>query len=1110
MNKDLSILPNELLLTRLSLLLESLNDLYSSNSMVTESQIVNNYYDSISLFVESLNSSVLNSLYKFKSGFPADPVEYNVFTDAIQMDLSILFSEIGSLSTLVSSNFNSITSKYNQIVSNNKQISNKIGDFLLYSDPSLGAGFFFGDSFETTNNLDIGSPLVDGEECFHSLEEGRIFLPLDGEPTRLSFDSIVINSNSNGHLGSNYQLDVTGHNQIETIGDGQADTWIEYEKVGTLESSSLVLDITIKLKEISILNYININPINFGTATPVKINFIETSRDGKEFLSIKDELPIKDFLSEDVDNVFNLGASTSSFSGQGCYSFLARKAQYIHIQFEQTTPYVIDTNSGERLRYAIGIKDINIYSRKFKSSGSIVSKEFSATEEIKKVSLLASENPLEASVLADIEHYISHNNGGIWTQIQPQNRDNTTIEEVVNYNNSDKDSINTESTVSALLHKIYMSRDKEAFEGNVIIKEKKLNGLDIINSSPNSEREIFLTKKPIENTVSLVVPFLGSFSCPRDRGGSAVAGESTPIELDTLDFSIDVSDSSTIKYKLPFTSIDNLEEKIRVFVNGSQIEYLPKLQAAFSSPTPTSYETIDENSKVYFLNQGGKELQFGYTDINGTQRGFIPTAGSKIQVCLDGDNPSLEFIDNKYILNLSMPSDGIKDKCMLYQLSSLDDSDFVQVEVNVPANQKIFKIKDLNTLESLITYKSGRDYFELKEYTLNGSLITSNKQYTDKVEFTSGLLDVTGWEGLSTNKYTFDSSAGILYLSVPVPSDRKVVLSCYKANLEKIESDSFSFYYDSSHKIDTSKIEIDPKSIKSKVKIYSFDNSEEVTNINLTPNNTIGYSWTNEKIVKGTVSPSKSLLNGISLTEIEYIDGATEFFDVNKVEEESIVFTESSIETNIWEYNISELSDSHILIGSPSFGVYRDTSTLSSPVCQFDISGQVASASLVPAGTNGTWAIEDNVLYLKLSTTPNNHYISYSFKNFDRGLNPDELYSVDYNNGVIYFPNALTNEGTIRYEVSSYSSFYNIAKKIDESFVENIDIENKKVKFTASYVMDLLKQDLINRSRPQVFVAHYRYNNVVSDSIADLEPYFSPICDNVSFRMVTKNLLEEL
>ena len=86
-NKHLSQAPSNLVKAKLKVLLESVNDMYRSRSMVTEADLSSAYHTALDTFFKSLDNSISNSTSPFKQGQPADPLQYNVFTNALGRDL---------------------------------------------------------------------------------------------------------------------------------------------------------------------------------------------------------------------------------------------------------------------------------------------------------------------------------------------------------------------------------------------------------------------------------------------------------------------------------------------------------------------------------------------------------------------------------------------------------------------------------------------------------------------------------------------------------------------------------------------------------------------------------------------------------------------------------------------------------------------------------------------------------------------------------------------------------------------------------------------------------------------------------------------------------------
>lgn len=1179
---------------RLSVLLENVNYLYASKKTVLEEDIVNAYHTSMDLFLKSLDGSICGAVAKILKGSPADPFHYNVFTSSINKDLEALFAEIGALDKLIVATFNSIIAEREQVIQTSKRVSDKLGTYLLYADPTLGGGYFFGDSFNSPDNIEVGSTLLDTDECFLGQNEGVILLPLDGDPDKPKIKSYTINKPSNGTSGNNYEINVLGKNEIEAIGDGEPNTWYEYEKVTVYESDTpLVLDLTIALDEISVVNHINVNPINFGTPTPIKITTLETSKDGLEYLSVKDEVPIKDFVSEEEDNVFDLSPATAKYAGQGFYSFLPRKAQFVHIVLEQHTPYAITTVNGTRLRYAIGLRDINILGRKFKSEGSIISVPISIGEEARKIALWASENPVEVSTLSDITHAISEDDGATWRAIQPQRRSGFTTPEVIDYNTIAAGAIETNIPVETLRHKISMRRNKDAFSGNITLKEEKDTQVDVLNVPTGGDFSLTTTQRPIKETVRVIMPFYGSWSCPTSRYGISIAGSSTPMDLDFLEFNVDVPPVGTLRYQLPFRKIPDLPEHIRVFVNGEQIEYCGKTEDALGVTAGidsyTSYSEVDEDSKVYFLNKGGSEIQFGFTDSTGIQRGFLPPAGAKIQICLDGDNPRIELTDKGYVLLLTTSSDGFKENVNIISMNNLSESEAIDHAIELPAGRN--KIGVSNISPSSLSSTSGNrslsypsktgississstmaaaspsalnipqaklsnrvnnssdsgeeeldivaksvviegsegilppvfledsNTWEIVEYDLLTRLpLTSGQQFTSKQEYIDGRQELMTWTGSewekNENAYSFDASSGIVYMGSAPRTDRQTIFHCKRLEVTQVPPDKWEYYRTTVHgRMNTQKIVIDPAYVRTQTRVLAVDGTgTPISSISLIPSQSSEHSWFKQRLVKGTVILDQSLFGeSTKITEVQYVDGVSELSDVVQISNEPITFT--SLGGNRYSFQLGSISSSQTLVGQPGFAAIR---SITDPVSQDSLFTTYTTSTPSSPG-EWTYSISSGVctvtiyIHASIDPTTRTHTVSYKYSVVDPGVDMNGLYSIDYETATIHFAMPIELTGNIQYELSAYTAFYNIADVVNEGDIKNINEEGMKITLSTALGMKFLKMSTALKARPSFLKVVYDYYKRSSESLADLEPYFSPICKDVALKAVTVSTIEEL
>ena len=1158
----------QLIRDKLSILLDSVNREYNSGKMVTEIDMVSLYQSAINDFVNSVDSSITGNLQDFKMGFPADPIEYNLFNDSIRKDLEILFLQVGSLDKIISSSFNSIIASKNKVIKTSKRISNKLGDYLLYADPSLGAGYFFGDSFSTNDKIENNSDLLEKEECFISNNEGAVFLPLDGAPQKIDIKSIIINKKSNGSFGNITDTYVFNKDNILAVTDGEPNTWVEYERISSIEANDpLVLDITLTLKEESIINHIHINPFNFGTATPVKIKTIETSLEGKEFKSIKEEFTIKDYIPSEQEDIFELSSSVNKNSGQGFYSFFPRRAKFIHLVFEQYTPYPINNN----LRYAIGIRDINIYRRKFKTDGSIISIPFTANDEIRKVSMQAIDNPISKSILGGVSHYISNDDGGSWNELVSVSNSDLNIPEIINFNNISPNAIFSSTPVLSLRHKVSLNRNPDGFAEDAIIEQRKINKSELLPFSVNSN--LITEQKFIEDSVSVLLPFYGSYGCPRENKGSNVIDKSYIFDLNKVDFFINNTGIDTLRFTLPFENIENLTEKIRVFINDEQIQLVKKDKAYLDLNSDTTYPTVDEDSKVYYLNDNGKELQFGYIDSSGDRRGFLPPAGTKVSIQLDGDNPSLELTDQGYVLNLSSPSDGIKENVKILSFSDVyeEEAEDFSIELEYKQNKEIVNklkskglptsiskptigksrpvsaskfrttssrsiekttktqsykdigysnrsnVENINGLNGVEEYNSiakelppifvdDISLYSIKEYDFDGSLLSSQSRVWTAKTFIDGNQELMDYNS-STGKwekneayFSFNVKNGIVYTGGNIEKDRRTVFQCKKIKLKYLESDKWSFLEDKyTGKINSSKILLSPDRVYPIFKKITLSNNTD-RKIPLIPNNTDNHNYYNQKLIKKTVKLSNNIFNAsISPIEVKFIDGKQELSNVVYVNNETITFTEVS--SNLYEYALNRITGDNTILELPGFTVKRSTDSLSAPTNIFQ-----TYVSSTPS-SNGQWTYSSGTVQVYWNSTLSDHYVNYKFENNNSGINPDALYSIDYDNGILYLGSSPITGSTISYQVSIYSAFYNISKELTDNEI-NKNIDQKTISFKEHFNNKLLKLDNVIKSIPQYVKISYKYYETKTESIKDLEPYFSPICRDVAFRAVTVNDIE--
>ncbi len=544
-NKHLRPEQSTLLLNKIVELSTKLSSLNQSTDLMTKEQLLVEATTFLSTFFSRIADPIFNPPSVQPDHTP-NVEGYNQQFDQILSDLRILFAELENIETLMISNFNFIVSNSNRLMGRLKGVFSKLGDYILFSNDPNKDALYLSDSFNNLARIDSNSPLLNNAQCEIDQVQGIITLPVDNKQLRpiAVTETPVINNNSNGVPGNNYEANRGLNNDISIILDNNPDTWFEYEKVTTPandDGTPLILDLVINLSDTKIINYIRINPNNFGVKVPVVIDSIETSIDGKSYISIKDEIPVAGFATIDEENVFALAPSTSKFAGQGVYSFTARKAKYVHLTFRQSVPYLIeDMNNGStKLRYAIGIRDIEIAAIPYRPKGEIISTEYELDEVIKKVALVTNQAPSADSELVSIEHYVSPDNGSSWYQLMPKDFETISdVAKILNFNTLDNNSISTQAPIQKVRYKALLTRQSAAFSGPTSSLSKSIQRTVELHQSPEDiPYELELTGIPIPDTIKVMEPHFGS------RG------------IDDVKYTVALGTNSKLNVDLPFKSI---------------------------------------------------------------------------------------------------------------------------------------------------------------------------------------------------------------------------------------------------------------------------------------------------------------------------------------------------------------------------------------------------------------------------------------------------------------------------------------------------------------------------------------------------------------------------
>jgi hypothetical protein len=566
------------------------------------SQVDNAVQDGTIVAIEQINAAVQAAISKackdiyapiFKVNPVAvsttpDPDAYNAVFNQLISDISTVFSELKYTGDIVVANFNRLVDEEKSILARTKKLYNQLQDLDLFSNTVASRALYVSDDFIDFDNIDFDDRFRENEMCFVDVDQGLITLPYVQATSAIIVSDVKINEISNGVVGNNQQLDVARHGDINEILDSNSDTWFEYEKVHVVATEEpLVLSLTLTLSDEYIINHIRVNPNNFGTSNWVKILSLETSTDDRTYTSIKDNLPVEGFIQIIDEDDFTLSPATSKYSGQGIYTFTPRKARHVRIVLEQSQGYYIDTTDGQRFRYAIGLRDIEVHAIKFQATGSIVSLPFALTEEIRKVSLLAVENPVRASDIASIEHYISVDDGATWHQLQVQTGEDQELPKILTFNDESEGAITTDVAPLTVRHKAILKRDSDGFKSDKSAISEIVTSTAELRQLPAGEPfSVNVSQRPVAGSVRIVNPIFGSkgWTSPRLYVGTS---DGTPGQ--TFEVEIDIREGEEKLYvdSQLWTSVTTFDADYQYIINYEYGEEgLPLIKFGFDYSVP--------------------------------------------------------------------------------------------------------------------------------------------------------------------------------------------------------------------------------------------------------------------------------------------------------------------------------------------------------------------------------------------------------------------------------------------------------------------------------------------------------------------------------------------
>ena len=633
LNKDTRIQPSKLFDIQLKAVSDRINDAQQSGKFFSVEDALLDASSLLSEFNKNLGRPIGTKRHVLVGALP-DVDLYNENLTSILANLEILFESVDDLEQSIVSSFNYIVAESDRIAKETRQINSMLLDYGIYTDSVAAGIIYYADSFNDVSKIESDVSFLNTTKASLNYTAGAITLAKNNEDSPIrQVSKITINEASNGTPGNNHQINANINEDINKVLDSNPDTWFEYEAVtneNTPRNEPVTLDIVLELEEISAVNNIVIDPNNFGTKNPVKIEVIETSIDGSTWTTIETSKFALDFLHEKKEDEFELSSKSSKHKGKGVFSFFPRSIKYLHIVLRQYDYYPIETSSGTKIRYAIGIKDIEIYSNTYEKESEIVSKRFYAPSEIKKVSLQSSEIKEKEVALATVTHSISPDDGITWHEIQPRNIQVAGKPEILNFNTVDEDSINTSAPVDFIRYKINLKRnDKEFSSVSSVLSSTTKELAETFNVSDKAPLLMTLSEAPIPSAILVLDPIYGSVGNDSRKKTIGVS-----------------SGEASQQFALPWNNFERDAEQI--WVGGS----IWTRKASFtSSASIDTHYTIDYELGI---------LRFG----DGT-KGAKPISGSRIEINFE---PERIWIEKDRISRINFDADADKANFAIHKI----------------------------------------------------------------------------------------------------------------------------------------------------------------------------------------------------------------------------------------------------------------------------------------------------------------------------------------------------------------------------------------------------------------------------------------------------------
>lgn len=377
------------------------------------------------------------SKLKIQKGDRLTPIQIAEIVATIREDIASVYDSIEGNQQEYLRRFNRLLAYLRTLLSKVKKTENVLSSIVQQTEEGV---FEIGDSFNSQLLIDTDN--TPGTLMNINNAAGLVTLPLKAS-TELNIANVKIAPASNGYIPLN------NNNDIADIYDKNPDTWFQYEKT-TGDGKLLYLELIISLKTNRLVNEIIIDPVTIDDKSFPKIIDIETSVDGKNYRSVRNEFPL-DFNKNEEDKFFTLGPAGFRNSDQLDIIFTPRSAQYIKLKIQQGKKTVLANEE----KYRIAIAEISVRSQSYQEQGALQTTELQLPFEPLRLWLETIE--FETEPLTTIEWQASVDKGTTWFTLP--------VKQTVEINTGSSNSVDIANPGNSIILQATALRNSNKFNG---------------------------------------------------------------------------------------------------------------------------------------------------------------------------------------------------------------------------------------------------------------------------------------------------------------------------------------------------------------------------------------------------------------------------------------------------------------------------------------------------------------------------------------------------------------------------------------------------------------------------------------------------------------------